>query len=117
MTENPYQDVIDWLNDDEGERWLRSKYRRGMWAKGMYSIKDDTLECGPCARGASGDDHYETMKFQRAANLVEDGPNTEYAKLWVRGMINDIDFSEAVATENGFIQWVPQGVMTGSFNG
>ena len=38
-------EIIKWLNSLEGRRWSRSFHRQSIWARKMFTIKDDFIEC------------------------------------------------------------------------
>src|ERR1700722_12500213 len=87
MTENPYQDTIDWLESPEGERWSMNRYRKSTWAKNMFSVKDDTAECSQCQAGY---DHEKSKFIVAAGDLGQDGPHADFAAMWCRGVIKDL---------------------------
>jgi len=39
------QEIITWLESPEGRRWSRSFHRQSLWARKLFTIKDDDDGC------------------------------------------------------------------------
>jgi hypothetical protein len=84
MKNNPYQDVIDWLNSTEGKSW--SYFQPRIWQSVLYNFR--SAHCGTCDRepddtGPSFPHPADKRFYEGNADLTTDGPYIRFANQWV----------------------------------